>query len=85
AFVGCDGVTAERVYVEQESRAETLRRVVGAGRRVILIAASSAVGVEAGTAACEVEELDACIATGDVPAPFARQLTAKGLQFLATS
>lgn len=84
AYIGCDGITAERVSVANPGSADTLRGVLGAGKRVVLIVAASAVGVSAGTVVCETEELDACIATGEVPEQFANGLMSRGLQFLAT-
>lgn len=84
AFIGCDGITAEQVSVAHAGSADTLRGVLGAGKRVVLIVAASAVGVSAGTVVCETEELDACIATGEVPEQFANGLMGRGLQFLAT-
>lgn len=84
AFIGCDGLTAERVSIADPDAAPTLRTVLGAGKRVVLIASSSVVGTVAGTVVCEVEELDACITTGDVPENFAHELMNRGLQFLAT-
>jgi DeoR/GlpR family transcriptional regulator of sugar metabolism len=85
AFIGCDGITAERVSVAHAASADTLRGVLGAGKRVVLIVAASAVGVAAGTVVCETQELDACIATGEVPEQFAAELMHRGLQFLATA
>ena len=84
AFIGCDGLTADRVHVASPESAVTLRGVLGAGKRVVLIVAASAVNVSSGTVVCEIEELDACIVTGEVPERFGAELMNRGLQFLAT-
>lgn len=81
AFVGANGVTVGHGFSTPDAtEAATKRAVVEAARRVVVLADSTKVGVEATVRFAAVEEVDVLLTDDDIDHSQRKELTAAGLE-----
>ncbi len=81
AFVGTNGITLDHGFSTPDSaEAATKRAIVGAARRVVVLADATKIGVEATVRFAAIDEVDVLLTDGDVESRQRKELVAGGVE-----
>lgn len=81
AFVGTNGITLDHGFSTPDfTEAATKRAIVGAARRVVVLADATKIGVEATVRFAGIDEVDILLTDGDVASRQRKELVAGGVE-----